>query len=99
MLSKKSPDDHALAGILKDLLGLNAQLIENAPGQPLKAQDIDIHKGMVRMQPDQMFIGLHIVLLRHKHKKTAVRMGRCLLKHHIIQVFGLAGTAAADDKL
>ena len=68
------PKDHGLSHIVQDRQGLHRKILKHPESQPVKAEHIHIGKAAARVQADQLFLGLHGVLLRHQKQVLLLRV-------------------------
>ncbi len=91
VLSRHLPQHHGLAHVIQHLKVLHGQLLENPVGQPLKADNINIHGAVVWMAGHNVLLGLHGELLRNNDKIKLLRVLNRFLNDPVVQTGGLAG--------
>ena len=89
---------HELAVFRQYVFRADLQVLEDAVGQAVKGEDVDIEQRMVRMQVDQGLLGHQAGLFRDQQDILPIRMCDRLPDDSFIDLFGFSGDAAPCNK-
>ena len=92
-------EHHGLSHVIQHRQALHRQFFKHPVGQALKADNINIHHTVVRMQRHNLLLGLHGKLFRHQGKIAAAGICHGLADQILIQPGCLSRAGTSDDKL